>query len=165
MIQDHMPDKLLNALEKLLTDSNVQNLKLVEKTISNCIDVLDRCSSPRSSEKTFSHRILIETSFTDHQPVEMNTLYTSNNQKSPKLSLFSSVKRKSLFDFENEDWFGKAPLASPETSNESINIATPSAYVKSNFTNCKPFTSLELIEQSPTFSMLPKIENCLTKQI
>lgn len=153
MLQDHLPDKLLEALKKLSTSKGL-NMKLISNSNLNNIDILNHCSSSMAQEKPYSHRVIVETSFTDYQPVDMDTLYSGSSQKSLRPYTLSLPKHHR--ELQNLDWSKKAPLASFEPSIESSSSDLSSVYLNSSSTIDK---HLEPIEQSPTSCFTPKIEN------
>nr|XP_014281605.2 sn1-specific diacylglycerol lipase alpha [Halyomorpha halys] len=129
MIQDHMPDKVLEALNKVITSlgpakpqrsvNNNNNNSSGPSDIEHC-HLLAGSSAATTPP---AHRICLETSF------------TSNNHQSPKednesnhlpwefISLVSPVfeRRPELL---HDEWMGLAPLATPESFSEVSSISS-----------------------------------------
>ncbi|RWS12438.1 sn1-specific diacylglycerol lipase alpha-like isoform X5 [Dinothrombium tinctorium] len=155
MIQDHMPDKLLNALEKLLVNTgppkpqrqefhvNLENLNLPLLSYSGTL-------TPDSFNRTPSHRVVLETSFTDLQPVGLDeTLDRSPPKRNERPTLLSALRFHRKIDLIHDDWIGMAPLASPETLSEVSSISSRSIPPKHGFCSSNVVHCMEPIEQSP----------------
>lgn len=130
MLQDHMPDKILHALESLLTNTGPAKpqRKIVNINSNEQLNGLDNIYAITNSQNDTSalhdqNRLIYETSFTN-SPMNYVLNKNSNNQYYPP-----HVKKIDLLN----NWVGTAPLASPEafseisyvsSSNESNGIHT-----------------------------------------
>lgn len=159
MIQDHMPDRLLDALDRLLTNtgpakpqrlaqistpSSVQHSSGIQRPLLH-----SRTVTPDSldfdADRTPTH-IVLETSFIDLQPLDDGGFLTHARKRIrpnylPHLRPFRKV------DLIHDDWFGNAPLASPETLSDVSSITS---------SILKPISSSSKLNSSPKFSTLRK---------
>ncbi|XP_053204588.1 diacylglycerol lipase-alpha-like isoform X2 [Panonychus citri] len=149
MIQDHMPDKVLEALEKLLITTGPP--KPTRRLTANNIDHISRplmtypsgTITPDSLDRTPSHRVVLETSFTDLQPVGLDLdeprympsyscsiLGSTGRFTSRPPTLLTALRKSRKVDLIRDDWIGMAPLATPEAFSESSSISSRSACIK-----------------------------------
>uniref|UniRef100_T1JB75 Diacylglycerol lipase-alpha n=1 Tax=Strigamia maritima TaxID=126957 RepID=T1JB75_STRMM len=171
MIQDHMPDKVMEALQKVL--SNVGPAKPQRVFLENEIKDIYIPDSSHSSplDRTPPHKLCLETSFTDLNP-ESNRSSTYSeagviNSEFPsaledhlvrvfreqKNNFYSSnigmPSRK--VDLIRDEWMGFAPLASPETLSDVSSIGSKGS--RGNLNNFKNSAKpMETIVQSPASS-------------
>lgn len=142
-----MPDKMLDALEKLLVHTGpakpqrkIQNIysesppKAQKQTLNNGPK---KQNSPEVELKT---KVVLETSFTD------SPLIAQNAQNTKRLNSRSVVRPNQLItqstkvDFMRDDWFGAAPLASPETMSDVSSISSRSNGVRASWATLPVFT-------------------------
>jgi len=174
MIQDHMPEKLVDALERLLINVGPPKPKRKSSIAKNNNDSLALpllpCSpavTPSSFDRTPSHRVILETSFADLQPSsnEENDMVISSKMKSHKPSLFDMLRHSHKLDLLKNDWKGNAPLASPETLSDASSLSShgPPHHVK-GCVSVPP--KMDAISQSPPSmkSSLPRDSSSLCSQ-
>lgn len=99
MIKDHMPDRMLEALESLLTTTGPQKPQRVLEPSQHSN------STPSNESESMPTKLVIETSFTDSYSVRNEGVFDDS-----RLRRLRSLVRK-----------GRAPLATPETSSLSSN--------------------------------------------
>lgn len=127
MIQDHMPDKVMSALEKLLvnvgppkpkrkSDAQVNNNDLLELPL---LRTQSPAVTPSSFDRTPSRRVMLETSFADTPPMANDDTDSIKKVKTLKPGLQEALRHSSRFDLLVK---GKAPLASPETLSDSSSV-------------------------------------------
>ncbi|KAK9506587.1 hypothetical protein O3M35_008489 [Rhynocoris fuscipes] len=145
MIQDHMPDKVLEALNKVITSlgpakpqrviNNNNNSSAAPSEMEHC--KLLAGSSTSTTPPAPPHRLCLETSFTSYSvadsvaPTGNGVNGDSNHLPWEFVSLVPSPQsqdRRSDFIGSSEpihdDWFGLAPLATPESFSEVSSISS-----------------------------------------
>ncbi|RWS28188.1 sn1-specific diacylglycerol lipase alpha-like isoform X6, partial [Leptotrombidium deliense] len=156
MIQDHMPDKIMDALEKLLVNTGPPKPLRKDFSTNNCDSLsypllpYSGSITPDSFSRTPSHRIVLETSFTDLQPVGLDNESITPHKKYERPTLLSALKFYRKVDLIRDDWIGMAPLASPEALSEVSSVSSKSLSTKQG--HCFPSSVvhyMERIEQSP----------------
>ncbi|XP_059479899.1 diacylglycerol lipase-alpha isoform X2 [Neocloeon triangulifer] len=170
MIQDHMPDKVLEALEKVVThigpakprrhsmtpsdkaptECSSKTLVINSEFSEHTLLLQNTPASPKSL--TPPHKLCLETSFTSLNPSHRSS--TSSNSATPvamtpftlhpslpweyasaledqlktmaarSTSTPSSVVQNKKLDLIHDDWFGLAPLATPESLSEVSSISS-----------------------------------------
>ncbi|XP_024082484.1 sn1-specific diacylglycerol lipase alpha isoform X2 [Cimex lectularius] len=139
MIQDHMPDKVLEALNKVITSlgpAKPQRVSGNNNNSSSSASELEHCHLLAGSSTLPSHRICLETSFTSrrtgtkddieigrgtsHLPWEFNSLIPLQEQNSCP----PAIMRRHSCEPIHDDWFGLAPLATPESFSEVSSISS-----------------------------------------
>ncbi|XP_074594649.1 inactivation no afterpotential E isoform X2 [Brevipalpus obovatus] len=160
MVQDHWPDQLLEGLEKLLVntgppkptrrtptefDNNLRNSIPIHLSYPDGIITPNHCNS---GDHTPSHRIVLETSFTDLRPDGLDQddsklippcLKFTNYPYKP--TLYNALRRARKFDLLRDDWFGLAPLATPEASETASISSSQSACLKLLPSHLNPIVS------------------------
>ncbi|GFT65747.1 sn1-specific diacylglycerol lipase alpha [Nephila pilipes] len=156
MVQDHMPDKVLDALEKLLINTGPakpqRQLSEADRRQFTNIEATDLGS------RTPPHRLVLETSFTDLQPESDETIV--GHSEHHKLNVnwdynnagaeISNGSKES--DMEKKEWMRMAPLASPETLSDVSSISSKGSSQKANNGNRLSWggvPTMEPIAQSP----------------
>ncbi|XP_076304469.1 inactivation no afterpotential E isoform X2 [Tachypleus tridentatus] len=149
MVQDHMPDKVMEALEKLLVNTGPpkpqRTLTELERRqlLTPSADTLDTVA-----DRTPPHRLVLETSFTDLNPesltgteeaptglrweyssaiaATMESGYSTRQMKSSPSGVQpgSNLDGHLKVDLLHDDWLGLAPLASPETLSDVSSISS-----------------------------------------
>ncbi|CAG2106899.1 unnamed protein product [Medioppia subpectinata] len=152
MIQDHMPDKMLDALEKLLVHTGpAKPQRKIQNTNINTNENTNTTSLPHGSpcqptnkDTNFEcpQNILLETSFTDSpliaQNIKNEKSLTNRSVRPSHLMTFADTMR---VDLMRDDWFGAAPLASPETlSDDTSSISSRSTGVRASWATLPVFT-------------------------
>ncbi|XP_073977437.1 inactivation no afterpotential E isoform X3 [Rhodnius prolixus] len=146
MIQDHMPDKVLEALNKVITSlgpakpqrmiNNNNNSSAAPSEMEHC--KLLAGSSTSTTPPPAPHRLCLETSFTSHSIADSNGAATANSAVNDSnhlpwefVSLVPSPPSQERRSDENgssdqihDDWFGLAPLATPESFSEVSSISS-----------------------------------------
>ncbi|XP_015785894.1 sn1-specific diacylglycerol lipase alpha isoform X2 [Tetranychus urticae] len=186
MIQDHMPDKVLEALERLLINTGPP--KPIRHVMTNNVDLISRplltypsgTITPDSLDRTPSHRLVLETSFTDLQPVGLDLedpklipAYSCSTVGSSRFTsrptLLTALRKSRKIDLIRDDWIGMAPLASPEGLSESSSISSRSAFIKGanggvggtderinlNVNSLSNYSALERIDRASFYSAKP----------
>ncbi|RZF32805.1 hypothetical protein LSTR_LSTR011451 [Laodelphax striatellus] len=145
MIQDHMPDKVLDALNKVITSLGPAKPQRVVSNNNNnnnqpAIDA-DHChllagSSVTPPSAPPPHRLCLETSFTSLKQKPCSSAAAASATTAPEsLSTadskhlpweFTSLvpQNASQIDLIHDDWFGLAPLATPESLSEVSSISS-----------------------------------------
>ncbi|XP_054279844.1 diacylglycerol lipase-alpha isoform X2 [Macrosteles quadrilineatus] len=134
MIQDHMPDKVLDALYKVITSlgpakpqrslNNNNNTSVAAAVDADHCQLLAGSNGHTGSPP---HKLCLETSFTSIQP----RTAPSDSRHLPWefASLVGSSPAPPL-DLIHDDWFGLAPLATPESLSEVSSISSRTSTVK-----------------------------------
>nr|XP_015836274.1 PREDICTED: sn1-specific diacylglycerol lipase alpha [Tribolium castaneum] len=136
MIQDHMPDKVLDALNKVVTTLGPR--KPQRSSSGNPQKCWEEDGLLSNLSPTPPHRVYLETSFTSLQSPSgasslTNGFYSTRSNPSPIFpitkSLSLTLKRQTpspalQLDLIHDDWFGLAPLASPESLSEVSSISS-----------------------------------------
>ncbi|KAF8791182.1 Sn1-specific diacylglycerol lipase alpha like protein [Argiope bruennichi] len=157
MVQDHMPDKVLDALEKLLI--NTGPAKPQRQFSEADRRQFTNIETTELGARTPPHRLVLETSFTDLQPESEGTI-TGHNEHPQSNSNWdynnaggaeaSNGSKES--DMEKKDWMRMAPLASPETLSDVSSISSKGSSQKANNGNRLSWggvPTMEPIAQSP----------------
>lgn len=163
MIQDHMPDRLLDALEKLLVYTGPP--KPVRQTPQTEVDQILNTSIPvytsyrsetnspniynSSLDRTPSRKVFLETSFTDLRPEAMEPddsrlIPPSLKFYNQKPSLYYALSRSRKLDLLRDDWFGSAPIASPEIVSETSSLSSLHVDKKTIVPTQDPSNNLEM---------------------
>ncbi|XP_045466398.1 diacylglycerol lipase-alpha isoform X2 [Harmonia axyridis] len=174
MIQDHMPDRVLSALQKVITTLGPRKPQRISSISSNNYGINSNEPSVRlSSESSPKTRLYLETSFTSLQsptlptvggtsnassitngyhsakshssPIQINNVLTmlghdtisdfnlniapSRQPKSLSLNIKTTTSPVNKFDLIHDDWFGLAPLASPESLSEISVISSRASFM------------------------------------
>lgn len=136
MIQDHMPDKLLDALEKLQVNTGPPKPNRKADARNNNYDATvhpllqySPAMTPSSLDRTPSHRVVLETSFTDLQPVGVDECDAPKQMVKP--SLMTALRYHKKLHLLRDAWPGPAPLASPETLTDTSSLSSLGLQVKS----------------------------------
>lgn len=153
MIQDHMPERLAFALDRLLVNIGPQKPQRKPPAIlQNNNDVLSRpllqyspAVTPSSFDRTPSHCVILETSFTDLQPMALDEMDFRDRMKRAKPSLITTLRHHRKLDLLKEDWSRGAPLASPETLSDTSSLTSLGQVAKS----ISMPAPMETISQSP----------------
>ncbi|XP_044260165.1 diacylglycerol lipase-alpha isoform X2 [Tribolium madens] len=153
MIQDHMPDKVLDALNKVVTTLGPR--KPQRSSSSNPQKCWEEDGLLSGLSPTPPHRVYLETSFTSLQSPSSapsnassvtNGYYSTRSQPSPIFpitkSLSLTLKRQTpspalKLDLIHDDWFGLAPLASPESLSEVSSISSRASVLVTQTTICE----------------------------
>ncbi|KAL3270811.1 hypothetical protein HHI36_021333 [Cryptolaemus montrouzieri] len=178
MIQDHMPDRLLSALKKVITTLGPRKPQRITAAASNNGTTLNEFPawSP-TSESSPKTRLYLETSFTSlqsptlqpiggpipsnassvtngyhsaksqHSPIQINHVLTMLGNdtisdfsiniaqprypKSLSLNIRTTTSPTVKYDLIHDDWFGLAPLASPESLSEISIISSRASLLNS----------------------------------
>ncbi|XP_046683149.1 diacylglycerol lipase-alpha isoform X1 [Homalodisca vitripennis] len=124
MIQDHMPDKVLDALYKVITSlgpakpqrslNNNNNINSTQPVDTDHCQLLAGSGSP-------PHRLCLETSFTSVPP----RAGADSGVESGRLPWeWAGMGLAPQPDLIHDDWFGLAPLATPESLSEVSSISS-----------------------------------------
>lgn len=146
MIQDHMPDKMLEALQNLLVHTGPakpqRKVQIIKQPVSppkkplladspktrNSLDVIE---SPK--------KVIIETSFTASPLIAQNAQnHKRLNSRSVRPNQLPTDQTK--VDLIRDDWMGAAPLASPETMSDISSISSRSNGVRASWAALPVFT-------------------------
>lgn len=158
MVQDHMPDKVLDALKELLV--NIGPAKPQRQLTENERRQLlsPNIETTNLGTRTPPHRLVLETSFTDLQPEVEEATHNKNDHYQSNLSWdynngASSVEEGKIYNSDKKEWLQMAPLASPETLSDVSSISSKeSSHQKLNNGNRLSWTgapTMEPIAQSP----------------
>ncbi|GIY40342.1 diacylglycerol lipase-alpha [Caerostris darwini] len=156
MVQDHMPDKVLEALNKLLVNTGPakpqrQFSEADRRQFTNIEETELGSSTP-------PHRLVLETSFTDLQPESEETIAGPNDTRKLNTNWnFNSAGAEASCgskdsDMEKKEWIRMAPLASPETLSDVSSISSKGSSQKANNGNRLSWggvPTMEPIAQSP----------------
>nr|XP_022907133.1 sn1-specific diacylglycerol lipase alpha isoform X1 [Onthophagus taurus] len=180
MIQDHMPDKVVDALNKVVTTMGPRKPSRIA-SISQEIDT--------QKEEEFlaptTTKIYLETSFaasssssltnglcstSESSPLPLANVISLLNQRKSFEIIKKSKSRLSLnvirtlnnennkrIDFIHDDWYGLAPLASPESLSEVSSIASSKASFQINMEKAEMLLKTPLVMRRT-----PKIINNLS---
>ena len=145
MIQDHMPDKMLEALQNLLVHTGPakpQRKVQFTKPLSPPKKPLlaDAPKTYNSSDILESpKKVIIETSFTDSPFIAQNAQNTKRlNSRSVRPNKLPTDPTK--VDLIRDDWMGAAPLASPETMSDISSISSRSNGTRASWAALPVFT-------------------------
>lgn len=165
MVQDHMPDKVLDALKELLVNTGPAKPQRQLSETERRQLLSPNLEAGDLGTLTPPHRLVLETSFTDLQPEieetapDKNELYQSNiSWEYPTASNVSLPDDAQAYDGERKDWVHLAPLASPETLSDVSSISSKgSSHQKLNNGNRLSWSgvpTMEPIAQSPAVQRL-----------
>jgi hypothetical protein len=165
MIQDHMPDKMLDALERLLVHTGPakpQRKPISEDTgdLSNR-PLLTNCGSitPNSLDFDSAYNFVLETSFTDSPIIAQNAQNAKRlNRKPVRPTQLIESNDMTKVDLLRDDWFGAAPLASPEAMSDISSISSRSVRTSWGLLPVFTISDRQVIEHKPV-SQQPKPEN------
>ncbi|XP_039297973.1 diacylglycerol lipase-alpha [Nilaparvata lugens] len=141
MIQDHMPDKVLDALNKVITSLGPAKPQRVVNNNNNNNNQppmdAEHCHLLAGSSTTTPpapppHRLCLETSFTSlkQKPCSASatavpeSLSTADSKHLPWEFASLVPQNSSQIDLIHDDWFGLAPLATPESLSEVSSISS-----------------------------------------
>lgn len=183
MIQDHMPDKVLDALEKLLINTGpAKPQRLLME--SECHQLLSPSADTLDStlDRTPPHRLVLETSFTDLQPegVAVEDIPSQGNMKHSLSWEYSSAVAAALdtsyqnqkrlqslsvqpssyqkVDLVHDEWMGSAPLASPETLSDVSSVSSKGSHQKLNNGNMANRLSWGGVPVMETIAQSPAVQ-------
>ncbi|XP_046980433.1 diacylglycerol lipase-alpha [Schistocerca americana] len=152
MIQDHMPDNVLDALNKVITTvgpakprrasacasstpaEHLQPLLAAAPAASAPAAAPAPATSPGSPKaSTPPHRLCLETSFTSLQSPGSEPQHIISSISSSSTSSFLSIISSSVTipaqDGLHDEWFGLAPLATPESLSEVSSISSRASWL------------------------------------
>ncbi|KAG8201460.1 hypothetical protein JTE90_024329 [Oedothorax gibbosus] len=151
MVHDHMPDKVLEALEKLLI--NTGPAKPQRQWSERDRHQFSTIETADLGSRTPPHRLVLETSFTDLQPESEEIAdHTGNQQASVTWEFHGDPNGSNKSDEEKKEWLRMAPLASPETLSDVSSISSKGSNQKSTNGNRLSWggvPTMEPITQSP----------------
>ncbi|XP_018908023.2 diacylglycerol lipase-alpha isoform X1 [Bemisia tabaci] len=147
MIQDHMPDKVLDSLNRVITSMGPAKPQRSATNISAVINLREKLkTSPNSTPPPT--KLCLETSFASVQAKRdslKDSLKFSNgvawdfssNELPPSYEA-SASRSKSKIDLIHDDWYGLAPLAKAESLSEVSSIGSRGeTYVMARLDDCK----------------------------
>ncbi|XP_054721241.1 diacylglycerol lipase-alpha-like [Uloborus diversus] len=158
MVQDHMPDKVLNALEELLVNTGPAKPQRQLSETERRQLLSPNAEASELGSRTPPHRLVLETSFTDLQPeIEEATVakddhYQSNLSWEYNNAVSAVLDDNKECDGEKKEWLAMAPLASPETLSDVSSISSKGSQQKINNGNRLSWVgapTMEPIAQSP----------------
>ncbi|KAG0416425.1 hypothetical protein HPB47_006439, partial [Ixodes persulcatus] len=184
MIQDHMPDKLLYALEKLLV--NTGPTKPTRKAAKPQPGVTQHDQGSRDALLTDSppsrcsppHGVVLETSFTDFLPpseMERQQWDQSSTDLAYQMKALRLVPASREASEKNDDsfetssaselpiksdtvrpnWMSWAPLASPETYSDVSSISSKGSHHRNNGSETQPWAGIPVMNPLVAFRLEP----------
>lgn len=113
MIKDHMPDRMLKAMESLLSKFGPSKPTLITSNGNNLPS--SSTSSDASTELSGGQKVLIETSFAHACTRQPSSSPENNKDKDKDLVSLSYLNKEKLERLKSLVRRGRAPLAMPET--------------------------------------------------
>ncbi|KFM77720.1 Sn1-specific diacylglycerol lipase alpha, partial [Stegodyphus mimosarum] len=158
MVQDHMPDKVLDALEKLLVNTGPAKPQRQLSETERRQLLSPNAETIELGSPTPPHRLVLETSFTDLQPESEETIVGQNEHPQSVINWeYNNAVSVVLNDSKEsemgkKEWMGMAPLASPETLSDVSSVSSKGSHQKLNNGNRLSWAgvpTMEPIAQSP----------------
>ncbi|GAB6029644.1 hypothetical protein CHUAL_005379 [Chamberlinius hualienensis] len=188
MVQDHMPDKVLKALQKVLSNVGPPKPQRAFRDQDRRQLLPESPGSPPPPERPLApHKLLLETSFTDLNPGSNNSICIGSMPEAPTAPSSASMSWECSLAFEdqlnyhwlrnhrarltpqtkinviNDDWIGFAPLATPETLSDVSSVSSKGSVSRMSslrFSNrMTPINDINSAEQ-PLLCVRNKMNDC-----